>query len=96
MQLRPTEYLVKLGISIGTLRNHIHHLDRKLGSHGRLEALVQALKRGLIESLERGSNVSFREARMAGEGCEFNWSAQHMLGLENATASACQINTSRN
>lgn len=68
MQLRPTEYLVKLGISIGTLRNHIHHLDRKLGTHGRLEALVQALKRGLIESLERGSNVSFREARMAGEG----------------------------
>jgi hypothetical protein len=50
-------------------RNHIHHLGRKqLGTHGRLEVLVQALKRELIESLERGSNVSFREARMAGEG----------------------------
>jgi hypothetical protein len=27
--------------------------------------------------------------------CEFNWSAQHMLGLGNATASACQIGTNR-
>ena len=38
----------KLGISVGTLRNHIHHLDRKLGTHGRLEALMRALKQGLI------------------------------------------------
>ncbi len=38
----------KLGIGIGTLRNHIHHLDRKLGTHSRLEALMQALRRGLI------------------------------------------------
>lgn len=38
----------KLGISIGTLRNHIHNLDLKLGTHGRLEAVMQALKRGLI------------------------------------------------
>lgn len=38
----------KLGISLGTLRNHIHHLDRKLGTHGRLQAVMQAVKRGLI------------------------------------------------
>ena len=28
-------------------------------------------------------------------GCEFNWSAQHMLGVGDATASACQIYTNR-
>jgi DNA-binding CsgD family transcriptional regulator len=38
----------KLEIGIGTLRNHLHHLNRKLGTHSRLEAVMQALKRGLI------------------------------------------------
>lgn len=42
------EIAFRLGISLGTLRNHIHHLDQKLGTHSRLEALMQALKRGLI------------------------------------------------
>jgi hypothetical protein len=28
-------------------------------------------------------------------GCEFNWSAQHTLGLGNATASASHIGTNR-
>ena len=38
----------ELEISIGTLRNHIHDLNRKLGTHSRLEALMHAVKRGLV------------------------------------------------
>jgi PAS domain S-box-containing protein len=38
----------ELEISIGTLRNHVHDLNRKLGTHSRLEAVMQAAKRGLI------------------------------------------------
>ena len=38
----------ELEIGIGTLRNHIHDLNRKLGTHSRLEALMQAVKRGLV------------------------------------------------
>ncbi len=38
----------KLRISSQTLRNHLHHINRKLGTHSRLEALTQAQRRGLI------------------------------------------------
>ena len=34
-------------------------------------------------------------SRMTANGCGFNWSAQHMLGLGDATASACQSGTKR-
>jgi DNA-binding NarL/FixJ family response regulator len=37
-----------LRISAQTLRNHLHHINRKLGTHSRLEALTQAKQRGLI------------------------------------------------
>ena len=38
----------ELGISQQTLRNHLHHINRKLGTHNRLEAVMHALQRKLI------------------------------------------------
>jgi PAS domain S-box-containing protein len=39
----------KLGISAQTLRNHLHHINRKLRTHTRLEAVTHAQRRGLID-----------------------------------------------
>ncbi|MGH7709639.1 MAG: LuxR C-terminal-related transcriptional regulator [Gemmatimonadaceae bacterium] len=39
----------KLNISAQTLRNHLHHINRKLRTHNRLEAVTHAQRRGLIE-----------------------------------------------
>lgn len=38
----------KLSISPQTLRNHLHHINRKLRTHSRLEAVTHAQRRGLI------------------------------------------------
>ena len=38
-----------LSISPQTLRNHLHHINRKLRTHNRLEAVTHAQRRGLIE-----------------------------------------------
>ena len=38
-----------LGISAHTLRNHLHHVNRKLRTHSRLEAVTHAQRRGLID-----------------------------------------------
>ena len=38
----------KLKISPDTLRNHLHHINRKLRTHTRLEAVTHARRRGLI------------------------------------------------
>jgi PAS domain S-box-containing protein len=37
-----------LGISAQTLRNHLRHVNQKLGTHNRLEAVIHAAHRGLI------------------------------------------------
>jgi DNA-binding CsgD family transcriptional regulator len=37
-----------LKISPQTLRNHLHHINEKLGTHTRLEAVTHAQRRGLI------------------------------------------------
>jgi PAS domain S-box-containing protein len=37
-----------LGVSAQTLRNHLHHINQKLRTHNRLEAVMHALKRRLI------------------------------------------------
>lgn len=37
-----------LGISPQTLRNHLHHINKKLRTHNRLEAVTHALQRHLI------------------------------------------------
>src|SRR5437773_2225215 len=39
----------KLNISAQTLRNHLHHINRKLRTHTRLEAVTHAQQRGLID-----------------------------------------------
>ena len=38
----------KLGISLQTLRNHLHHVNEKLGTHNRLQAVMHAMHRKLI------------------------------------------------
>ncbi len=38
-----------MGISPQTLRNHLHHINRKLRTHNRLEAVTHALRRGLLD-----------------------------------------------
>ena len=38
-----------LDISAQTLRNHLHHINRKLRTHTRLEAVTHAQRRGLID-----------------------------------------------
>jgi PAS domain S-box-containing protein len=38
----------KLKISPQTLRNHLHHINQKLRTHNRLEAVIHALRRHLI------------------------------------------------
>ena len=45
----PAAIAGRLSISAQTLRNHLHHINRKLRTHNRLEAVTHAQKRGLIE-----------------------------------------------
>jgi len=43
-----SEVARQLHISSQTLRNHLHHINQKLRTHNRLEAVMQALQRKLI------------------------------------------------
>jgi PAS domain S-box-containing protein len=45
----PAAIAGRLSISGQTLRNHLHHINRKLRTHNRREAVTHAQKRGLIE-----------------------------------------------
>jgi PAS domain S-box-containing protein len=45
----PAAIARNLKISPQTLRNHLHHINRKLRTHNRLEAVTHAQRRGLIE-----------------------------------------------
>ena len=45
----PATIARELSISPQTLRNHLHHINRKLRTHNRLEAVTHAQRRGLIE-----------------------------------------------
>ena len=38
----------QLGISSQTLRNHLHHINQKLRTHNRLEAVMHAMQRKII------------------------------------------------
>lgn len=42
------EIVRTLGISSQTLRNHLHHINQKLRTHNRLEAVMNAIQRKLI------------------------------------------------
>ena len=44
------EVTAELQISMRTLRNHIYHVNQKLHTRSRIEAVMQALKRGLIQT----------------------------------------------
>ena len=44
----PAEIISDLKISPQTLRNHLHHINQKLGTHTRLEAVTHAIRRKLI------------------------------------------------
>jgi len=45
----PASIARKLKISPQTLRNHLHHINQKLRTHNRLEAVTHAQLRGLID-----------------------------------------------
>jgi PAS domain S-box-containing protein len=45
----PAAIAGRLSISAQTLRNHLHHINCKLRTHNRLEAVTHAQRRGLIE-----------------------------------------------
>jgi PAS domain S-box-containing protein len=45
----PSAIATELNISAQTLRNHLHHINRKLRTHNRLEAVTHAKRRGLID-----------------------------------------------
>jgi LuxR family maltose regulon positive regulatory protein len=42
------EIAESLQISLQTLRNHLHHINQKLRTHNRLEAVTHAIQRKLI------------------------------------------------
>jgi PAS domain S-box-containing protein len=44
----PAHVAKELDISSQTLRNHLYHVNQKLGTHNRLEAVIHAVRRGLI------------------------------------------------
>jgi PAS domain S-box-containing protein len=44
----PTAVARTLGISAHTLRNHLYHINKKLRTHSRLEAVTHAIQRKLI------------------------------------------------
>jgi PAS domain S-box-containing protein len=44
----PADIALELEISPQTLRNHLHHINQKLGTHSRLEAVTHAIRRKLI------------------------------------------------
>jgi PAS domain S-box-containing protein len=44
----PADIAGRLRISAQTLRNHLHHINGKLRTHNRLEAVTHAQRRGLI------------------------------------------------
>jgi PAS domain S-box-containing protein len=43
-----SEIAKTLGITLQTLRNHLHHINQKLRTHNRLEAVMNAIQRKLI------------------------------------------------
>jgi DNA-binding CsgD family transcriptional regulator len=44
----PAEIADAFAISAQTFRNHLHHVNQKLGTHNRLEAVIHATRRKLI------------------------------------------------
>lgn len=47
---RPSEIARELKITSQTLRNHLHRINQKLGTHTRMEAVLHAIRRNLISA----------------------------------------------
>jgi PAS domain S-box-containing protein len=47
---RPGEIARELKITSQTLRNHLHRINQKLGTHTRMEAVLHAIRRNLIST----------------------------------------------
>jgi len=47
---RPAEIARELKITSQTLRNHLHRINQKLGTHTRMEAVLHAIRRNLISA----------------------------------------------
>lgn len=47
---RPGEIARELKITSQTLRNHLHRINQKLGTHSRMEAVLHAIRRNLISA----------------------------------------------
>jgi DNA-binding NarL/FixJ family response regulator len=39
----------ELHTSLGTLRNHLSHINEKLHTHNRVEAMIQARRRSIMQ-----------------------------------------------
>jgi DNA-binding CsgD family transcriptional regulator len=48
--LQNKEVAAKLGLSLATVRNHVHNILEKLGLHSKLEAVALAFRNGWVES----------------------------------------------
>ena len=55
----------RLKITLQTLRNHLHHINQKLHTHNRLEAVTHAMQRKLLSRFEslRSSFLSYHYLR---------------------------------
>lgn len=52
--LQNKEVAAKLGLSLATVRNHVHNILEKLGLHSKLEAVALAFRNGWVESAASG------------------------------------------
>jgi DNA-binding CsgD family transcriptional regulator len=52
--LQNKEVAQKLGLSLATVRNHVHNILAKLGLHSKLEAVALAFRNGWVEAAGDG------------------------------------------
>lgn len=64
--LQNKEVAEKLGLSLATVRNHVHNILDKLGLHSKLEAVALAFRSGWVEAAGSGLTSSERPLAAAG------------------------------
>lgn len=64
--LQNKEVAAKLGLSLATVRNHVHNILEKLGLHSKLEAVALAFRNGWVEGA--GSGLASPDTPLAGAG----------------------------
>jgi PAS domain S-box-containing protein len=65
---RPAEIARELKITSQTLRNHLHRINQKLGTHTRMEAVLHAIRRNLISAPPTISSHSIADAPRVASG----------------------------